>query len=99
VEDHVRRKHWEIVPISEVPKGHKVLDAVWSFKRKRDIVTQKILKWEARLTIYGGQQQKGLNFWETYSPVVNWFSIRLILTLAIVNRWTIRQVDFVLAFP
>lgn len=99
VEDHVRRKHWKIVHISEVPKGHKVLDAVWSFKRKRDIVTQRILKWKARLTIHGGQQQKGLNFWETYSPVVNWFSIRLILTLAIVNRWATRQVDFVLAFP
>ena len=28
VDDHVRRKHWEIVPISTVPSGHKVLDMV-----------------------------------------------------------------------
>ena len=28
VKDHVDREHWEIVPILEVPKGHKVLDLV-----------------------------------------------------------------------
>ena len=33
------------------------------------------------------QQEKGVNFWETYAPVVNWFSIRLLLAQAIVNKW------------
>ena len=90
VEDHVKRKHWEIIPISSVPKGHKVLDMVWAFKRKRDIATQRITKWKARLNVHGGQQQHGINFWDTYSPVVNWFSVRLLLTLALVNKWSTR---------
>ena len=99
VEDHVSRKHWGIVPRSAVPKGHRVLDAVWSFKRKRDIATQQIIKWKARLTVHGGQQEYGIHYTDTYSPVVNWSSVRLMLILAKLNDYHTRQVDFVLAYP
>ena len=56
VEDHVQRKHWEIIPISQVPKGTKVLDSVWAMKRKREIMTRKVCKHKARLNVHGGQQ-------------------------------------------
>ena len=75
VEYHVSRKYWEIVPISEVPKDHQIIDTVWSFKRKRDIVSQKTVKRKVRLAVHGGQHQYDLNFWDTYSPVSNWFFI------------------------
>jgi hypothetical protein len=68
-------------------------------KRKRDLVSQKVLKHKARLNVHGGQQQHGVNFFETYSPVVAWFSIRILLTLALLNRWYTRQIDFVMAYP
>ena len=32
--DHTKRKHWEIVPISQMPRGIKPIMAIWSFKRK-----------------------------------------------------------------
>ena len=99
VEDYVSRKHWGIMPVSNVPKGHLILDTVWSFKRKRDIVSQKVIKWKVILTVYGGQQRYRINFWDTYSPVVNWFSVRLLLTLALVNKWVSRRVDSMLVFP
>ena len=35
VRDHERRGHWKDVPNSKVPKGVKVLPAVWSMARKR----------------------------------------------------------------
>jgi hypothetical protein len=41
----------------------------------------------------------GVNFWETYLPVVNWFFSRLFLIISILNGWGTRQIDFVLAFP
>ena len=28
-----------------------------------------------------------------------WFTIKTVLVLSIINRWSTRQVDFVLAFP
>jgi len=43
--------------MSKVPEGHKVLDAVWSMKRKRHLLTRQVYKWKARLNVHGGQQE------------------------------------------
>jgi hypothetical protein len=97
--DHGKHGHWAIVALEKVPLGAKILDAIWSMKRKRNIHTREILKHKARLTVHGGQQEHGVHYWETYAPVVNWFSVCLLLAQAIVHKWHTRQVDFVLAFP
>jgi hypothetical protein len=68
-------------------------------KRKQRILTRLVCKWKARLNCHGGQQEHGINFWETYSPVVNWYSIRLFLIISITRGWETRQINFVLAFP
>ena len=77
----------------------KILDAIWSMKRERDIRTREIIKWKAHMNVHGGQQEHGVHYWETYAPVVNWFSIRLLLSQALMHNWYTKQVDFVLAFP
>ena len=99
INDHVNRKHWKLVTRDSVPKDQKVLPSVWSMKRKRDIKTQKVYKWKARLNIHGGKQVYGVNYTDTFSPVVNWITVRLILILSLIHQWKTRQVDFVLAFP
>ena len=99
VNAHIDRNHWELIPRSQVPKGNDILPAVWSMKRKRDIKTRQVYKWKARLNVHGGKQKFGINYFETYSPVVNWFSIRLMLVLSILNKWHTRQVDFIQAYP
>jgi hypothetical protein len=99
VNDHIERKHWELIPREQVPEGEKILPAVWSMKRKRDIKTQKVNKYKARLNVHGGKQEYAINYFETYAPVVTWFSIRLLLVLSILNKWYTRQVDFILAYP
>ena len=99
IRDHEKRGHWEYVPIEDVPPGTKILPAVWSMKRKRRIATQEVYKWKARLNVHGGKQEKFVHFWETFSPVVAWFSIRLFLTLSLIRGWHARQIDFVLAYP
>lgn len=99
VRDHEDRGHWKIVPASDVPKDNPPIASVWSFKRKRIAATGHISKRKARLCAHGGQQTYGVNFWETYSPVVTWYSIRAMLIVALINDWHTRQLDFVLAFP
>jgi hypothetical protein len=96
---HTDRKHWKLLQRSEVPEEHKVLDSIWSMKRKRRIKTQEVYKWKARLNVHGGQQTYGVNFWETFAPVVTWAAIRLVLILSILQQWKTRQIDFVLAYP
>lgn len=43
--------------------------------------------------------QWGVNYWETYSPVVNWMSVCLMMTMSILFKLDTRSIDFVLAFP
>ena len=44
-------------------------------------------------------QQWGDNYWETYSPVVNMLSVRLLLAITKIFKLESKAIDFVLAFP
>jgi hypothetical protein len=83
VNAHTQNDHWEVMERAEVPASQDILPSVWAFRRKRRIDTREVYKYKACLNIHGGMQKHGVNYWETYSPVVNWFSIRLCLPLAL----------------
>eukprot|EP00957_Ditylum_brightwellii_P016182 1217553-Ditylum_brightwellii.AAC.1 len=53
----------------------KQLILIRSFKRKHH-ANGFLSKHKARLCCHGGQQQWGVNFYETYAPVVAWASVR-----------------------
>lgn len=104
IEDHTSRDHWEIMLKSDLPRDEdgrraKTIMSIWSFKRKRNPGSGNIRKHKARLCAHGGQQQWGVNYWETYAPVVDWAAIRLLLILAKIHGIETRSIDFVLAFP
>ena len=98
IDGQVKNKIFTIIPRSEVPQNKRVLPAVWAMRRKRRIATGKVYKWKARLNIDGSKQIKGEDYWDTYAPVANWASIRLLLTHAIINKWHTRQIDYVQAY-
>ena len=98
VQSHTDNGVWELMPMSQVPQGAQVLPSVWAMKRKRRIATREVYKWKARLNIDGSKQTKGLNYWETFSPVASWTAIRIVLILTILNEWKTKQIDFVLAY-
>ncbi len=98
VEAHESRNHWTMVPRSSLPEGAKTIRAIWSFKRKR-FPDGRLNKHKARLCAHGGMQQWGENYWETYSPVVNMLSVRLLLAIAHIHGLETKSIDFVLAFP
>ena len=80
IKDHESCGHWSIVERSTLPDKAKPIKAIWSFKRKRR-PDGTLLKHKARLCAHGGMQQWGDNYWETYSPVVNMLSVRLLLSI------------------
>jgi hypothetical protein len=47
--------------------------------------------------VNGKEQIQGVHYEETYEPVVGWATIRFFITLAIINKWHTKQLDFVLA--
>ena len=99
IKDHSDREHWELYPKRNVPHGHPIARAVWSMKRKRRLTTGETYKHKSRVTYDGSQQVHGLNYWDTFSPVVNAFVVKLFFVLALINGWHKRQIDFILAYP
>ena len=87
IKGHEEGKHLVLLPKHQVLKGMKVLDAVWSMRRKRRIKSQEIYKWKARLNVHGGQQIHGINYWDTNTPVVAWPVIHFFFILSIIQCW------------
>ena len=72
--------------------------AIWSFKRKH-FPDGTLNKHKARLCAHGGQQTWGLDYWDTYAPVVTWACVHLLLIIAKIHGLQSKSIDFVLAFP
>ena len=99
INGHVENDHWKLVKQDSVPNDVQIVPYVWSLRRKRNLTTNEITKHKARLNLHGGKQIYGMNYYETYAPVVTWFAIRLMIIFGILFKWSLRQVDFVMAYP
>ena len=54
---------------------------------------------KSRRTVHGVQQEYGVNYTETYTPLESWFTILTLVTLALLNKCNTRELGFVLAYP
>lgn len=97
LEDHIACGHRKVVPLKSVPNHKRAIPMVWAMKRKQDPLGE-IIKWKARLCAGGHQSIENVNYWATYSPVVSWSTVRLMIVFALLNNWHMESIDFVLAF-
>ena len=90
----LRNQTWKLVP----PSRHlNVIGCCWIFKIKWK-ADDTIERYKARLVAKGYHQQLGVDFHETYSPVVKPATIQLVLSIAVYNNWSVRQLDVQNAF-
>ncbi|KAJ4767670.1 Gag/pol [Rhynchospora pubera] len=87
-------KTWTLVP---PPANQKVLSSKWVYKIKRK-PDGTIDRFKARLVANGFHQEEGVDFMETYSPVVRPTTIRVVLSIAMSSQWQIKQLDVQNAF-
>jgi hypothetical protein len=85
---------WSLVSPSP---AMNVVGCKWVFRIKRKADGQ-IERYKARLVAKGFHQQPGIDFSETYSPVVKPITIRMVLSIAVSVGWAIHQVDVSNAF-
>jgi hypothetical protein len=76
---------------------HHVIPSTWAFKCKR-YPDGCIKKFKARFCARGIKQLKGIDFFETYAPVVQWTTIQLMLILEILLGLKSKQGNVLCAF-
>ena len=85
---------WEVVKRTV---DMNVIQSTWAFKCKR-FPDGLIKKFKARFCARGDQQIEGVDFFETYAPVVQWTTIRLMLILEVLLGLKSKQGDVTAAF-
>ncbi len=88
---------WTVIKKSTLPRGANLLPSTWAFKIKR-YPDGRMRKHKARFCCRGDKQIAGVDFFESYAPVVAWSTVRMVMNIAIQQGWASRQVDFSNAF-
>ncbi|KAL0367959.1 UNVERIFIED_CONTAM: Retrovirus-related Pol polyprotein from transposon TNT 1-94 [Sesamum calycinum] len=93
--DSIMTNHtWDLV---DLPVGSKPIKCKWIFKKKIK-PDGSIDKFKARLVVVGYTQKKGIDYFDTYSPVTKIATIRALIALSAINDLMIHQMDVKTAF-
>lgn len=76
----------------DLPKGQKAIGSKWVYRIKRD-ASGNIDKFKSRLVAKGCGQQLGVNYWETFSPVIRYETIRMLFAIAAEKQLYMHHID------
>ncbi|CAL2235003.1 unnamed protein product [Prunus armeniaca] len=80
---------WDLV---HMPVDKNIVGSRWVYRVKKNS-DGSVARHKARLVAQGFSQSPGLDFSETFSPVVRHTTVRLVLSIAAMNRWSLKQLD------
>ncbi|CAM8886571.1 unnamed protein product [Rhodiola kirilowii] len=89
-----RTHTWRLVPR---PPTANIIGYKWVFKTKHN-PDGSIAKRKARLVARGFTQRFGIDYKDTFSPVIKPATVRIVLSIAISCGWNLRQIDVDNAF-
>lgn len=93
--DALQANHtWTLVPR---PPGARIISGKWVFKHKMH-PDGTLERYKARWVVRGFNQRPGIDFGETFSPVIKPATIRTVLTLVASRKWPAHQLDVSNAF-
>jgi hypothetical protein len=90
----IENNTWHLVP----PSSNKnLIDCKWVYRIKKK-ADGSIDRYKARLVAKGFKQRYGMDYEDTFSPVVKIATIRIVLSLSVSRGWSLRQLDVKNAF-
>jgi histone deacetylase 1/2 len=90
----IENKTWHLVP----PSSNKnLIDCKWVYRIKKK-VDGSIDRYKARLVAKGFEQRYGIDYEDTFSPIVKIATIRIVLSLSVSRGWSLQQLDVKNAF-
>ena len=92
-----RRRVVRWVKVNDIPTDKKILSSRFVFKTKLD-KTNTPHRWRARWVSRGYEQRENKEFFDNYASVCNIHVIKLLISLAVYNDWTISTTDVSKAF-
>ena len=85
---------WQLVPR---PPNTNIVSGKWIFRQKFHS-DGSLSRYKARWVCRGFSQQQGIDYEETFSPVVKPSTIRTVLSVVVSSSWPIHQLDVKNAF-
>ncbi len=95
----IENEVFDVVEYVDVPieKRNKIYNLLALLKRKRD-QHQEITKYKARMVMDGSRAQVGVNVFDTHAPIIDYSTVRLLISLTFGNHWAMFHWDISVAF-
>jgi hypothetical protein len=90
----MKNKTWHLVPPM---KGRNIVGYKWVYKIKRK-QDDSLDRYKARMVAKRFKQRYGVDYDDTFNPVVKMTTIRIVLSIAVSRGWSMHQLDVQNAF-
>jgi len=87
----------EVFDLVDLPASKRAISSKWTYALKTNELGE-VVRFKARLVAKGFMQEEGVDYEETFAPVANFTTIRVVLALAAARDWDVQQMDVTTAF-